>query len=89
VSLLRYELCFYIPENDILDSHRRENLKSLKYIRLVVTVMKRIFNINTRGKICLYTLLLCLLLQTYGRWECRARSVRESDNLIAICEPIV
>jgi hypothetical protein len=28
VSPVRYELGFYIPENDILHSHRRENLKS-------------------------------------------------------------
>jgi hypothetical protein len=28
VSLVRYELGFYIPEADILHSHRSENLKS-------------------------------------------------------------
>jgi hypothetical protein len=28
VSPVRYELEFYIPEDDILHSHRRENLKS-------------------------------------------------------------
>jgi hypothetical protein len=28
VSRLKYELGFYIPEDDILHSHRRENLKS-------------------------------------------------------------
>jgi hypothetical protein len=28
----RYELCFYIPEDNILHSHRHENLKS--YIAL-------------------------------------------------------
>jgi hypothetical protein len=28
VSAVRYELGLYIPENDILDSDRRENLKS-------------------------------------------------------------
>jgi hypothetical protein len=32
VSPVRYELGFYIPEDDILHSHRRENLKS--YIAL-------------------------------------------------------
>jgi hypothetical protein len=32
VSLVSYELGFYFPENDILHSHRRENLKS--YIAL-------------------------------------------------------
>jgi hypothetical protein len=32
VSPVRYDLGFYIPEDDILHSHRRENLKS--YIAL-------------------------------------------------------
>jgi hypothetical protein len=32
VSSVNYELGFYIPEDDILRSHRRENLKS--YIAL-------------------------------------------------------
>jgi hypothetical protein len=34
VSPVRYELGFYIPEDDILHSHRRENLKS--YIMTVL-----------------------------------------------------
>jgi hypothetical protein len=34
VSPVRYELCFYIPEDGILHSHRRENLKSYKEIVL-------------------------------------------------------
>jgi hypothetical protein len=28
---VRYELVFYIPEDDILHSHRRENLKSYNH----------------------------------------------------------
>jgi hypothetical protein len=32
VSSVRYEQGFYIPDDDILDSHRRENIKS--YIAL-------------------------------------------------------
>jgi hypothetical protein len=28
MSPVQYELCFYIPEDAILHSHRRENLKS-------------------------------------------------------------
>jgi hypothetical protein len=28
MSPVKYELCFYIPDDDILQSHRRENLKS-------------------------------------------------------------
>jgi hypothetical protein len=34
VSPVRYELVFYIPEDGVLHSHRRENLKS--YIDLSV-----------------------------------------------------
>jgi hypothetical protein len=30
VSLVKYELGFYIPEDDILHSQRRENLTSYK-----------------------------------------------------------
>jgi hypothetical protein len=35
VSPVKYELGFYIPEDDILHSHRRENLKSYEgpYVR--------------------------------------------------------
>jgi hypothetical protein len=32
VSPVKYELGFYIPEDDILHSHRRENLKSYKSV---------------------------------------------------------
>jgi hypothetical protein len=31
VSSVKYELGFYIPEDDILHSHHRENLKSYKF----------------------------------------------------------
>jgi hypothetical protein len=34
VSPVKYELGFYIPEDDILYSHRRENLRS--YIALTI-----------------------------------------------------
>jgi hypothetical protein len=34
MSPVRYELGFYIPEDDILHSHRRENLKSYKVKRV-------------------------------------------------------
>jgi hypothetical protein len=36
VSPVKYELGFYIPEDDILHSHHRENLKS--YIMKLVRV---------------------------------------------------
>jgi hypothetical protein len=32
VSPVRYELGFYIPEDGILHSHRRENLKSYIFV---------------------------------------------------------
>jgi hypothetical protein len=39
MSPVKYELGFYIPEDDILHSHRRENLKS--YIELTVCALLR------------------------------------------------
>jgi hypothetical protein len=39
MSPVRYELDFYIPDEDILHSHRRENLKS--YIALTSGALKR------------------------------------------------
>jgi hypothetical protein len=43
VSPVRFELGFYIPEDDILHSHRRENLKSyllLKRSRCIDTLIQ-------------------------------------------------
>jgi hypothetical protein len=39
VCPVRYELSFYIQEDSILDSHRRENLKS--YVALTGWTLKR------------------------------------------------
>jgi hypothetical protein len=44
VSPVKYELGFYIPENDILHSHCRENLKS--YIELTCWVLLRRINVS-------------------------------------------
>jgi hypothetical protein len=44
VSPVRYELGFYIPEEDILYSHRRENLKH--YTALTSWVLKRRRNVS-------------------------------------------
>jgi hypothetical protein len=41
---VRYELGFYIPEDDILRSHRRENLKS--YIALTGWALYRRRNVS-------------------------------------------
>jgi hypothetical protein len=44
VSPVKYEQGFYIPEDDILHSHRRENLKS--YIALTGWTLKRRRNVS-------------------------------------------
>jgi hypothetical protein len=44
VSSLNYELGPYIPEDDILHSHRRENLKS--YIALTCWTLQRRRNVS-------------------------------------------
>jgi hypothetical protein len=41
VSPVKYELGFYIPEDDILHSHRRENLESFKKNLLIFLVILR------------------------------------------------
>jgi hypothetical protein len=41
---VKYELCFYIPEDDILHSHRRENLKC--YIALTGWALYRRRNVS-------------------------------------------
>jgi hypothetical protein len=45
VSPVRYELGFYIPEDGILHSHRRENLKSYRRTKAVTVAITR----RTRG----------------------------------------
>jgi hypothetical protein len=44
VSPVRYALGFYIPEDDILHSHHRGNLKS--YIALTVCALSRRCNVS-------------------------------------------
>jgi hypothetical protein len=44
VSPVRYELCFYIPEDDILQSDRRENLES--YIALTGWALQQRRNVS-------------------------------------------
>jgi hypothetical protein len=44
VSPVRYELGFYIPEDDILHTHCRENLKS--YIALIGWTLLRRRNVS-------------------------------------------
>jgi hypothetical protein len=53
VSPVKYEQGFYIPEDDILHSHRRENLKS--YIALTDWTLKRRRNVSpARYELCFY-----------------------------------
>jgi hypothetical protein len=40
VSPVKYELGYYIPEDDILHSHGRENLKSYTAITVEITDVK-------------------------------------------------
>jgi hypothetical protein len=40
VSPVKYELDFYIPDDDILQSHRRENLKSYTIIIVIFTALE-------------------------------------------------
>jgi hypothetical protein len=55
---VRYELGFYIPEDDILHSHRRENLKSymntIKFI-FVINIMNNDHFIYTETRLGLQT----------------------------------
>jgi hypothetical protein len=44
VSPVKYELSFYIPEDAILHSHRRENLKS--YIKITGLDLQRRSNVS-------------------------------------------
>jgi hypothetical protein len=54
VSPVRYELGFYIPEDGILHSHRRENLKS--YIALTGWTLQRRCNVSpVRYEVSYYT----------------------------------
>jgi hypothetical protein len=48
VSPEKYELGFYIPEDDILHSHRRENLKS--YIFSVLFIPWRVEWVTSENK---------------------------------------
>jgi hypothetical protein len=54
VSPVSYELGFYTPEDDILHSHRRENLKS--YIALTGCTLLRRRNVSpVKYKLSFYT----------------------------------
>jgi hypothetical protein len=53
VCPVKYELWFYIPEDDILHSHRRENLKS--YLALTGWTLQRRRNVSLmRYKLSFY-----------------------------------
>jgi hypothetical protein len=50
VSVLRYELGFHIPEDDILHSHCRENLKSYKGTLLFALLLVATFQQKTTSQ---------------------------------------
>jgi hypothetical protein len=49
VSPVKYELSFYIPEDDILHSHRRENLKPYINLDINLTVVSLISELHFTG----------------------------------------
>jgi hypothetical protein len=61
VSPVKYELGFYIPEDDILHSHRRENLKPPN----VVTSNTFLFHFWKGLKIIIKLLLLVIISYYY------------------------
>jgi hypothetical protein len=48
VSPVKYEMCFYIPEGDILHSHRRDNQMLQKVIPLTIILL---LHIRCRGNV--------------------------------------
>jgi hypothetical protein len=51
VSPVKYELCFYIPEDDILHIHRRDILKScIQSVQVKEDMMVRACSINGERK---------------------------------------
>jgi hypothetical protein len=66
VSPVKYELGFYIPEDDILHSHCRENLKSY------VTKMKAVYSSKVLVPVCQITLRVFPFL--------RAATISHSDR---------
>jgi hypothetical protein len=50
VSAVKYELAFYIPEDDILHSHRRENLRSYPVLLILCSLTFIIMFIWLRHK---------------------------------------
>jgi hypothetical protein len=68
VSPLKYEQGFYIPEDDILHSHRRENLKS--YIALTGWTLYRGRNVSPlKYELGFYIPEDDILLKSYKRRE--------------------
>jgi hypothetical protein len=63
VSPVKYELGFYIPEDDILHSHRRENFKSLKFTASSNLSQSPIIFNSTLGRTSLY--ILCFTVYEY------------------------
>jgi hypothetical protein len=51
VSPVRYGLGFYIPEDDILHSHRRENLKSYSFSLLFRLQLSTITSLSSIGQL--------------------------------------
>jgi hypothetical protein len=55
VSPVKYELGFYIPEEDILHSHRHENPKSYNndvVLRVLICGLQKLFSAHLKSIFC-------------------------------------
>jgi hypothetical protein len=73
VSPVKYELGFYIPEDDILHSHRREHSKSLLRVSIPTAAVGPQHIANSYPLLCWRP--LCL------RWSDLRRSTVRNKNL--------
>jgi hypothetical protein len=81
VSPVKYELGFYIPEDDILHSHRRENLKS--YIALTGWTLQQRRNVSPVK----YVLGFCILddiLHSHRRENLKSHILRQFAAFYAV-----
>jgi hypothetical protein len=86
VSPLRYELCFYIPEDDILHSHRRENLKPYTYTAMLLPVVLKPTSSDPTESSYL-PLRSCAVVQAASRHLSTAASrIRALVKSCAICD---
>jgi hypothetical protein len=77
VSPVRYELGFYIPEYDIIHSHRRENLKSYRdYLSFQFTSLAGRLSSGYVFELCfwkyLYVIFVMFTVEQFTSWILKA-----------------